>query len=154
MLHKYQHPALSKPEYSPHAHTEPIYGAKQQFASIDNTPLLDTKATKRIQGIIGSLLYYARAIDNTMLTAINEISAIQSKPTQKTLQAITKLLDYASTYPNTTIRFYSSDMVLYAESDAAYLVQPNARSRVAGFFYLSSKHAPNTFPTLHAMAHF
>ena len=50
---------------------------------MDDTPLLDTKTTKRIQGIIGSLLYYARAIDNTMLTAINEISAVQSKPTEK-----------------------------------------------------------------------
>ena len=146
-LHKYQHPKPSKPEYSPHQHTAPVYGARQQFAQTDDTPFLDTKTTKRIQGIIGSLLYYARAIDNTMLTAINEISAVQSQPTEKTLLAVTKLLDYASTYPDTTVRFFASDMTLYAESDAAYLVQPNARSRVAGFFYLSDKHIPNTFPT-------
>ena len=30
-------------------------------------------------------------------------------------------------------------MILYAESDAAYLVQSNAKSRTAGVFYLSSK---------------
>ena len=81
-----------------------------------------------------------------MLMAINEISAVQANPTEKTLCAVTKLLDYASTYPDTIIRFHASDMNLYVESDAAYLVQPNARSRVAGFFYLSNKHTPNTFP--------
>ena len=109
--------------------------------------LVDTKTTKWIQGIIGSLLYYARTNDNTMLTAINEISAVQATPTQKTLQAVTKLLDYATTYPDTSERFFASNMNLHVDSDAAYLVQPNARSRVAGYFYLSDKHVPNTFPT-------
>ena len=137
ILHRYQHPAPFKPEYSPHQHIDPIYGIKRQMAVVDDSTLLDEKSTKRIQGIIGSLLYYARAIDNTMLTAINEISAVQSKPTENTLRAITKLLDYAATYPDTTIRFHASNMLLYVESDAVYLVLPNARSRVAGLFYLS-----------------
>ena len=147
VLHKYQHSPPIKPEYSPHAHTEPIYGAKQQFAQIDDSPPVDAKATKRIQGIIGSLLYYARTIDNTMLTAINEISAVQAKPTQKTLAAVTKLLDYASTYSDSIIRFYASNMTLFVESDAAYLVQPNARSRISGYFYLSNKHIPHSYPS-------
>ena len=146
VLHKYQHQSPTKPELSPHQHTEPAYGQRIQMAPVDNTPPLNPKATKRIQGIIGSLLYYARAIDNTMLTAINEISAVQSKPTQKTLHATTKLLDYAATYPNTTIRFYASDMILHAESDAAYLVLPNARSRIAGLFYLSDRQHPSNIP--------
>ena len=103
VLHRYQHTPSPKPERSPHQHTEPAYGQRIQMAPIDNTPPLDPKTTKRIQGIVGSLLYYARAIDNTILTAINEISAVQSRPTEKTLQAVTKLLDYAATYPNTTI---------------------------------------------------
>ena len=50
-------------------------------------------------------------------------------------------MDYAATYPNSIIRYYASDMILHIESDAAYLVLPNARSRVAGHFYLSS-HPP------------
>ena len=48
------------------------------------------------------------------------------------------LLDYAATYPNAKIRYHASDMVLHADSDAAYLVLPNAKSRIAGHFYLSS----------------
>ena len=132
VLQKYQHPKPSKPEYSPHVHTEPVYGATQQFAPIDNSPPVDKTTTKCIQGIIGSLLYYARTIDNTMLTAINEISAVQVKPTEKTLRAVTKLLDYASTYPDTIIRFHASDMNLYVESDAAYLVNPVPAAELLG----------------------
>ena len=83
VLHKYQHTAPSKPEYSPHQYVEPAYGQKIQLAPFDDSPLLDNKGTKRIQGIIGSLLYYGRAIDNTILKAINKISAVQAKPTEK-----------------------------------------------------------------------
>ena len=81
-----------------------------------------------------------------MLTAINEISGEQARATTNTKKSTHKLLDYVATYPNTTIRFYASDMILYVESDAAYLVQPNARSRLSGFFYLSNAQPPNIDP--------
>ena len=139
VLNKYQHPTPIRPEFSPHQHVEPVYGAKQQVAVEDTSPRLDKKQILRIQGIIGSLLFYGRSIDNTMLTAINDISAVQTVATEQTNKAANKLLDYAATYPDTILRFYASDMILYAESDAAYLVQPQARSRLAGFFYLSNK---------------
>ena len=48
-------------------------------------------------------------------------------------------LDYAATYPNAKIRYYASDMILYTSSDAAYLVLPTAKSRVAGNYFLSNK---------------
>ena len=54
-------------------------------------------------------------------------------------------MDYVATYPNTYIRFYASDMVLNIDSDAAYLVAPKARSRVAGYFHFSS--TPNVIET-------
>ena len=38
-------------------------------------------------------------------------------------------------------------MILYAESDAAYLVQPKARSRIAGYFYLSDRQPTTTIPS-------
>ena len=46
-------------------------------------------------------------------------------------------MDYLHTYPNAYIRFYASDMILHVDSDAAYLVAPKARSRIAGCFHLS-----------------
>ena len=46
-------------------------------------------------------------------------------------------MDYVATYPNAYLRYYASDMVLHVDSDAAYLVAPNARSRISGYFHLS-----------------
>ena len=48
-------------------------------------------------------------------------------------------MDYEYKYPDIAVRYYASDMWLHIDSDAVHLVQPRARSRVAGHFYLSSK---------------
>ena len=42
-----------------------------------------------------------------------------------------------NTYPDAYIQYYASDMVLHVDSDAAYLVAPKVKSRVAGYFHLS-----------------
>ena len=74
-----------------------------------------------------------------MLVALNELAPQQSAPTQETVKKCNMLMDYAHTYPNATIRYHASDMCLHIYSDAAYPVQPQACSRVAGHFYLSEK---------------
>ena len=48
------------------------------------------------------------------------------------------LIDYAHTYPGVIIRYHACDICFYTDSDAVYLVQPCARSRVGGHFYLSN----------------
>ena len=96
----------------------------------------------RIQAVVGSLLYYARAIDGSLLPALNEISASQANPTVQTEQKLDNLLASAKTHRNTSLRFHASDMSLHIDSDAAYLVMPNARSRFAGYYYLS-KYPPS-----------
>ena len=45
-------------------------------------------------------------------------------------------MDYLNTYPDAYMRYYASGMVLYIDSDAAYLVAPKARIWIAGYFYL------------------
>ena len=47
------------------------------------------------------------------------------------------LMDYAATQPDAVIWLHASDMCLHIDIDAAYLVQPKARSRASGHFYLS-----------------
>ena len=47
-------------------------------------------------------------------------------------------MDYLHTHPDTVVRFHASDIILYIESDAAYLVLLQARSRFASIFYLSN----------------
>ena len=59
VLLKYGHLCTSKPQLPPHKHRTVIYGAKEQLTQEDDTsPPLDNQVTKRIQDIVGALLYY------------------------------------------------------------------------------------------------
>ena len=79
-------------------------------------------------------MYYARAVDPTILPAINEIVMVQSNPTESTNNKIKMLLDYFVTYPNAKIRYHASDMALRVDYYTAYLVLPKERSHITGFF--------------------
>ena len=116
----------------------PQLGQRQYAPPPDSSPPLDKTLKTRVQSIIGSLLYYARAIDCTLLPALNALSTQQATPTTNTLKLCHRLLDYSATYPNVTLRYHANDMVLQIHSDAAYLVAPKARSRIAGHFSLGS----------------
>ena len=72
-----------------------------------------------------------------MLHALNDIAT--SKDTQATLMAVKYFLNYAACNPNASIIYRASDMQLNIESDAAYLICSQARSRAGGYHYLSSK---------------
>ena len=49
----------------------------------------------------------------------------------QTMRKCIKLLGYAATHPLAVIQYFASDMILKTNTDAAYLVLPKARSRVA-----------------------
>ena len=46
-------------------------------------------------------------------------------------------MEYLHTYTDAYVQYHASGMVLHVDSDAAYLVAPKARSRIAGYFYLA-----------------
>ena len=94
-------------------------------------------------------MYYARAIDSTLLPAISDLATEQSKGTRKTLSKLEQLLNYCYTNPEATVRFYPSGMQLTIESDASYLSVSKAKSRAAGFFYLSSRSNPISNGAIH-----
>ena len=73
-----------------------------------------------------------------MLPALGSLAASQSKATENTAKACTKLLNYAATHPNAVIRYTKSGMILRIHSDASYLSEREARSRAGGFFYLGN----------------
>ena len=56
-----------------------------------------------MQQIVGTLLYYAIAIDPTMLLALGTLSSQQSKSTKQTYDATLWLLNYANSNPDATI---------------------------------------------------
>jgi hypothetical protein len=72
-----------------------------------------------------------------MLVALGSISSAQSHGTEATMDAVTHLLNYAATHPDAIVRYTASDMTLHCHSDASYLSEPRARSRVGGYFFLS-----------------
>ena len=62
-----------------------------------------------------------------------------SKATTTTEQAVQYFLDYTYHNPDAELIFRASDMIVMTDSDAAYLVAPNARSRAGGYHFLTSK---------------
>ena len=61
--------------YALHKWTTPVYGQRLQMTTeIDLSPPLGKKETNFIQSVVGTLPYYARYLDPTMLRSINEIS--------------------------------------------------------------------------------
>ena len=42
---------------------------------------LDDNNQKRLQKIVGEYLYYARAVDPTMMMVLNSLTAVHTKPT-------------------------------------------------------------------------
>ena len=56
-----------------------------------------------------------------MLTALGSIATQQANPTERTMQKVKKILDYAATHPDAIITYRASDMVLVGHSDASYL---------------------------------
>jgi hypothetical protein len=138
-LHKYQHATPAHPEHAPHTWNPPIYGAKTQHVEDETTsPALSDKEVKKLQQLTGTLLYYDRAFDPTLITPINVLASEQSKSTAVTAHKVIKFLNYCNTHPETKIRYHASDMILHIHSDASYLSEKEAKSRAGGFFYMGS----------------
>lgn len=146
-LQRFQHPAPQSPEDAPHPYVPPKYGAKIQYTEpCDTTTSMDANDTLHLQTVLGTLLFYARAVDLTMLTAIGDLATQQHKGTQTTMKNLVQLLNYCASHPSATVRYTSSDMILAVESDASYLSVPKARSRAAGIFFLTNPASTNDQP--------
>ncbi len=73
-----------------------------------------------------------------MLVALNAIATQQAAPTQKTMNRVKQLLDYCASQEEAILTYHASAMVLAVHSNAGYLNESKARSRVGGHFFLSS----------------
>ena len=95
--------------------------------------------------MLDTFLYYARAVDSTMLVALSAITSEQARPTKTTMDKVNQFLDYAASQEIAVLTYEASDMVLAVHSDASYLSEPKARSRAGGHLFLSKdvEHPPN-----------
>jgi hypothetical protein len=138
-LERFQHPKPTKPVHAPHRFNPPQYGVKVQLtAPADRSAPLQPSGCKRIQQIVGTLLFYGRAVDSTLLMTLSSLASRQTKATEQDASDTDHLLNYCATHPNATLRYHASDMILKVHSDASYLSESNARSRTGGHFYLGN----------------
>ena len=117
-LLKYKWNPPKRPHFCPFNPAPINYGKKLNIIipEPDSPPLTKDDETY-IQQVVGSFLYYAWAIDMTILHALGEIALQQANLTEQTLLRIVQLLDYMATNPNAKIRFWALDMILNIHSD-------------------------------------
>ncbi len=137
---KFKHVAPSKKKNSPHPHVIPQYGAKTQYAeSQDKSPLLNKEDTKHVQAVMGTVLYYTRAVDSTILTALSSLATEQAKPMQKTMEKVQQLLDYCASQDKAIFTYNKSKMILVVHSNAGYCNKKTSHSQAKGHFFLLNK---------------
>ena len=119
--HKYQHPMTKRPVNAPTKFKPIQYGAKVQIADVEKSPQLAKERIRHIQDVVGTLLYYARAVDPTLLSTLSQITSRQSTATEEVATMIKQLLKYVATHSNAGIRYIASDMILNLHSDASFL---------------------------------
>jgi hypothetical protein len=83
VLSKLQHGAPKHPQHTLSGYVTPVYSAKTQYATKDATPPLTAQQCLTIQKVTGSVLYYARAVDPTILMPLNDIATEKTKATEK-----------------------------------------------------------------------
>ncbi len=81
-------------------------------------------------------MYYAQAVDMTVLMALSTIAVNQTKATKRTMERHTQLLDYLAHNMDAKVRFHALDMILNIHSNALYLSEAKARSRACGHFFM------------------
>ena len=71
-LKRLNYKVFVSPQYSPHEHVGVNWtnkGDRQYAQQPDDSPFLDKANTTYVQQVVGFFLYYARALDSTMLPA-------------------------------------------------------------------------------------
>ncbi len=82
------------------------------------------------------MLYYARAVDMTVLMALSSIAVEQTTATERTMDRCTQLLDHLAGHADMQVCFHASDMIMNIHSDASYLLEAKACSRACSHLFL------------------
>ena len=96
----------------------------QQSVEQECTNTADPAHILQCQQVISTFLFYAQAINLTILPVLNSLSKQQMNPIDKTIDILNQFLDYATTNPDAAIQYHASDMHLWIDSNTAYVVVP------------------------------
>jgi hypothetical protein len=143
-LHKFHHIKPGQHHSAPSRYLPPNYGANAQYVKVDTTDPMTKDQTLTLQQVVGTFLYYARAVDSTMLHAFTTPASEQAAGTQNTVTAMVEFMNYCASNPAAILRYGASGMVLHTHSDAGYLTDLKARSRAGGHHYMGNRiESPN-----------
>jgi hypothetical protein len=132
-LKRFKDATPKKPQHQPYPHNPKQYGQKQQFPEPeDKSPLLGKEDKKFIEEVTGTFLFYARAVDPTMLVALSLLAMEQCNPTKRTMEKCKQFLDYAATQEDAFITYRKSDMVLGVSNSQRCIVFKQAKSTKQG----------------------
>ena len=141
ILQEYKNETPPRPQHSPYVIAPKKYGKDaHDLLPQDETTPVSKENIKRIQGVVGSILFYARSLDSTFLVVLNSVVIQQTSTTDSTLKRTEYLLDYAATHLDAKIRYRASEMILQIHTDASYLSEPKAQSRAAGHYFWDGFH--------------
>ena len=105
-LKKFQHPVPPRTEDLPYPAPNTKWEPDSQLTDLkDESKRLDVAAVNRPQTFVGTLLYYARAVDPTMVKALGSLASQQAEATNTTAKRMTQLFNYAASHPDATIRY-------------------------------------------------
>jgi hypothetical protein len=130
-----QTPAVYHPPNFKHAGT--------QAATVDLSPPASLVEKQLLQSVIGTLLYYTRAVDPSICMAVHELATNQSQPTMQDMNKMDRILQYVSIHQNMGIRYYASNMQCNMLSDTSYLSRPRTRSVMGWLNYLGCPNGIN-----------
>ena len=83
----FKHGTPRRAQDQPYQHIVPTYGARQHFSiDSDGTAVIDKNSKKFVQQFTGTFLYYAIAVDSTMLMSLSTIASEKSSPTENTMK--------------------------------------------------------------------
>ena len=154
MLTRFDHTPPTRPQHAPHEAPARTYGRDAQTPlPTDISPKLPPERVRTIQQIVGTALYYARAVDPTILVALSSIAAEQTNATEQTEKHALQLMDYLHTHSEAKIRYHASDMILNIHSDASYLSEPHAKSRYGGIYFMATTPSDNSPITINGAVH-
>ena len=121
-LTRFRHARPRKLQYQPYPHGKPTYGTKAQYATdAYPSPLLTPAQNNFFQEVTVTFLYYARAINATILPALGTIATQQSALTENTMHKVNQFLNYSATHPDAIITYHTSNMILAAHGYSSYL---------------------------------
>ena len=138
-LQQFNHPYPTKRRDSPYPCTSIKYGAKIQYAKTAVDVQSVSEADKNyILQVCKKFLFYGRAVDSTVLTALSVIASQQAKPTTYAMAKTRQFLDYLASQEEAILTYSASNMVSAVHSNARYLNDLKARSTAGGHFFLST----------------